>query len=117
MTKDGKILIVEDDPIIAMDLEDELTEHGYTCVWAHTVQKADEVLLSETVGFVILDMHLKSETTFDLAIRLQAQGIPFAFLSGNNESALPEDLKDSRLFAKPVLMGDVIEAIETMTQQ
>lgn len=59
----------------------------------------------------VLDMNLKSETSFALAEPLQQAGVPFFFLSGNDASSLPENLKSCVILSKPVLMDDVARKI------
>ncbi|SEV97803.1 Response regulator receiver domain-containing protein [Cognatiyoonia koreensis] len=106
-----KILIVEDDPTIAMDLEDELSDRGYDPVSAATVPDARKLLERQAPSFAFLDMHLRTDTSFDLARELREQGVPFAFVSGNDASALPEDLRTSKILTKPINYDDLIKMI------
>lgn len=102
-----KILIVEDDPLIAMDLEDELSDRGFDPVWAATVADARMILEEQAPSFAFLDMHLRTDTSFELARELRVQGVPFAFVSGNDASALPEDLQSSKILTKPISFDDL----------
>jgi DNA-binding response OmpR family regulator len=111
MSKQDRILIVEDDALIAMDLEDELTDRGFDPVSAATIAHAQQVLESEPLMFVVLDMHLRSETTFEFARELQERGVAFLFLSGNDRSSLPEDLQSSKILEKPVHYDTLVEMI------
>lgn len=111
MGQPARILLVEDDALIAMDFEDELTDQGYDVVCASNVAKAQKILSEETPSLVILDMHLKSETTFTIAQDLLSKQVPFFFLSGNDVSALPPDLATSTLLTKPVQMDQVLAEI------
>lgn len=110
----GRILIVEDDVLISMDLEDELMDRGFDAVGAATVAAAQRVLAEETPSFALLDMHLKDETTFELAARLRGEGIPYIFISGNDAGSLPEELKSSRILTKPVSMDVLAATMEEM---
>ncbi|KQB96083.1 hypothetical protein AL073_12570 [Loktanella sp. 1ANDIMAR09] len=105
------ILIVEDDPLIAMDLEDELSDRGFDAVCATTVADAQSILAQQPPSFAFLDMHLRTDTSFDLARELQAQGVPFAFVSGNDASSLPEDLRSSQILTKPINFDDLVRMI------
>lgn len=107
-----KILIVEDDPLIAMDLEDELSDRGFDPTCAATVQDARTLLASEAPSFAFLDMHLRTDTSFDLARELREQGVPFAFVSGNDASSLPEDLRASKILTKPISFNDLVKMID-----
>lgn len=109
-----RILIVEDDPLIAMDLEDELADHGMPAVWAISVAQAHSILDTEMPWVAILDMNLKTETSFAIAERLLREEVPFVFVSGNDVSSLPDHLKSSTILSKPVMLGDVIREIKTL---
>ncbi|MDF1728606.1 MAG: response regulator [Sulfitobacter sp.] len=111
MTDNKRIMIVEDDALIAMDLEDELSDRGFDPVVASNIPAATRLLDSEALTFAVLDMHLKSETTFALANELRRRDLPFVFLSGNDISALPDDLKDAKVLTKPVLLDDLVVEI------
>lgn len=97
-----KILVLEDNPLIAMDLEDELSDRGFDPVCAATVPDARKVVERQAPSFAFLDMHVRSETSFDLARELRSAGVPFVFVSGNDASSLPEDLKTSKILTKPI---------------
>ncbi len=112
MTGPKLILIVEDNPLIAMDLEDELHDRGYRCSTAKTSAGAHSEIDKEAPGMAILDIHLVSETTFDLARELRRRGVPFAFLSGNDVSSLPDDLSKQLVLTKPVRMDDLVKVID-----
>ena len=106
------VLIVEDDVLIAMDLEDELTDQGFAPVTAATVPDAQRHLAEKKPVFAVLDMHLKADTTFDLAAHLRDHQIPFVFLSGNDASSLPDHLKTVQVLTKPVLLDDLVKVIK-----
>src|ERR1700756_84432 len=76
------VLIVEDDPIIALDFEDRILGFGVKAVRcagsvAHALMMIDERL----PDFALLDVGLIREKSFDVAERLEALKIPFAFLT------------------------------------
>lgn len=110
-TSRKRILLVEDEALIAMDLEDELTDRGFEVMYAPTVARAQKMIAEGRPSVAILDMHLKSETTFMLAVELREQGVPFVFLSGNDASILPEDIRSSIVFTKPVRLEDLFAEI------
>ncbi len=106
-----RVLIVEDDPLIAMDLEDELSDRGFVAVCATSIARARALLDGTPTGLAILDMHLGSDTSFAFATELMEQGVPFFFLSGNDASALPPHLAGCRILTKPVRTEDVVKMI------
>lgn len=106
------VLIVEDEPIIAMELEDALAEAGFDVLGiAPSVAEARRRLAGARPDCVVLDMHLRGETTFALADELAAEGVARLFVSGNEASALPAHLRDATLLPKPVRMDRLARAI------
>jgi CheY-like chemotaxis protein len=77
------VLIVEDDPIIALDFEDTILGFGVKTVrTAASVVKALELIAGRAPDFALLDVGLVHETSFAIAERLEALKIPFAFVTG-----------------------------------
>jgi CheY-like chemotaxis protein len=77
------VLIVEDDPIIALDFEDTILSFGVKVVRsassvAHALMMIDERL----PDFALLDVALSREKSFAVAERLELLKIPFAFVTG-----------------------------------
>ncbi|MGV0879290.1 HWE histidine kinase domain-containing protein [Martelella sp. FLE1502] len=99
------VLVVEDNLMIAMDAEMIFEKLGsLETVIAPTVEAAMGMLdqRDSPFGFALLDINLGNETSFEVARRLQRDGIPFVFASGYGDSlTLPEDLEDIRILSKP----------------
>src|ERR1700680_4095506 len=77
------VLIVEDDPIIALDFEDTILGFGVKTVrTAASVVKALEMIAARAPDFALLDVGLVHEKSFAIAERLEALKIPFAFVTG-----------------------------------
>lgn len=77
------VLIVEDDPIIALDFEDTILGLGVKTVRAAAnVAKALELIADRPPEFALLDVSLIREKSFAVAERLEALKIPFAFVTG-----------------------------------
>lgn len=93
MTYDAvKILIVEDDPFIAMDLEAQLTERSLEVVaWVPTVDEAAAVLDSGSIDFALLDYNLGDTTSAPIAERLAERRIPFIYLTGQDPTVIEKD--------------------------
>lgn len=101
-----KIMIVEDEPLIAMDLAQVVSEK--TDADIHVVSSAAAALrvLDET-DFVFLDMNVVDGKTFELARKLSELGIPFAFISASRHCELPKDLQLKRFISKPCTDSDI----------
>lgn len=110
-----QILIVEDDPLIAMDMEDELTDRGYDTMCATTIADAHKLLEQRAPSFAFLDMHLRTDTSFDLARELRSRDVPFAFVSGNDSSSLPKDLCTSKVLTKPINVDELVKMMVAET--
>jgi CheY-like chemotaxis protein len=84
-----RVLIVEDEPLIAMTLQDIMEEIGLEIVGiASTVSDALQIIKSERPDAAILDVSLKDGTAYAAAEVLLAAGIPFAFCTGHQASAI-----------------------------
>lgn len=79
---DHIILLVEDEPFILADIQQELENVGARVVPATTVQEALALLESEPVTASILDFKLQGGTADDLCHQLTERKIPFVIYSG-----------------------------------
>src|SRR3981081_2136252 len=77
------VLIVEDDPLIALDFEDRLLGFGVKSVrTAGSVAKALEMIADRAPDFALLDVGLVREKSFAIAERLEVLKVPFVFVTG-----------------------------------
>ena len=77
------VLVVEDDLIIALDLEETMLGFGVKTVrTATSVAQALEMIADRAPGFALLDVGLVDEKSFAVAERLDALQIPFVFMTG-----------------------------------
>jgi|HubBroStandDraft_5_1064220.scaffolds.fasta_scaffold112237_2 CheY-like chemotaxis protein len=108
----GDVLIVEDDPIIALDFEDTVLRLGVKTVrTASSVSRALQLIDERAPDFVLLDIGLVREKSFAVAERLEALGIPFAFVTGySTDVALPATLAKKPRLPKPCT-SDALEAV------
>ena len=98
-----RILVVEDDPFIAMDMQDVLSELGHDEInLAHDLSSARTLLGSAHPEFAILDVNLGGELVFPLAAELLSRGIPFIFATGEPPSSFPPEWQEHAILAKPV---------------
>jgi light-regulated signal transduction histidine kinase (bacteriophytochrome)/CheY-like chemotaxis protein len=98
-----RILVLEDNMIIALDLEDMLTRLGVReVVVTSGVQAALEALAEHRPPFAILDVNLGAETSFAVADALIASGTPFAFGTGFGDgAAFPDRFRGVPVLQKP----------------
>lgn len=108
----GDVLIVEDDPIIALDFEDTILGFGVKTVRiAANVAKALELIEHRPPQFALLDVGLIREKSFAVGERLQALEIPFAFVTGYGADAtLPAAFATKPRLPKPC-STDALQAL------
>ncbi|RVK32319.1 response regulator [Sinorhizobium meliloti] len=108
------VLVLEDNFLIALDMEEMLVALGVTSVdVATTKSKAMELIADHTYDFAILDINLGDDTSFAVADAL-ARGISFGFTSGYGELlALPSHLRDVPRIDKPFSEGTLGSLIAT----
>lgn len=81
-----KILLVDDDPVILESNQVFFRSHGYEVICAKTAETAEEIILSNSIDCVILDVDLPGENGFGLCEKIRMKtGIPIVFLSGYTE--------------------------------
>ena len=97
------VLIVEDDPIIALDFEDTILGFGVKSVrTVGSVAKALEMIADRAPDFALLDVGLVREKSFAIAERLDELKIPFIFVTGYGADVrLPAALADKPRLPKP----------------
>ena len=97
------VLIVEDDPIIALDFEDTVLGFGVTTArTAASVARALDMIADRAPDFALLDVSLIREKSFAVAERLEALKIPFAFVTGYGaDTALPAAFAGKPRLPKP----------------
>ena len=112
MSASRNILIVEDEPLIAMMLEDFLESLGHSI--AATCDSLDTAMAEvEKGGFdvAILDVNLKGQNVWPVATRLREQGVPFVIASGGHVEPPPAEFAAVPLIEKPYTVDRVTPAI------
>ncbi len=108
-----RVLIVEDEAIVAMMLEEMLEELGCEIAASvATVAGAEHAVRTTDVDLALLDVNLSAETTIDFARGLARHPIPFAFCTGYGSAGVPEDLQDRPVLTKPLAPSELRKAIE-----
>lgn len=98
-----RVLVLEDNFIIAMEAEDILGSLGIEHVAIATdLTQARALIQAQAFDFVLLDVNLGAETSFEFAEMLVAQSIPFGFVTGYGDNSIfPAALRDSPRITKP----------------
>jgi CheY-like chemotaxis protein len=97
-----KILVVEDEMLVAMLIEDLVQDLGHQTVGpAMRLETALELAESAELDCAILDINLAGKQSFPVAHLLKARGIPFVFASGYGAAGLCEPFLSAPVLQKP----------------
>jgi two-component system, response regulator PdtaR len=98
------VLIVEDEFLVALDLETVLQRAGYGVLGpAHSVQNAMELIEAKPCDAALLDANLAGgESVLPIAAALRARAIPFVVVTGYAANQLPTELATAPVVAKPI---------------
>lgn len=104
-----RILVVEDQYLLADDLRRLLEQAGATVIGpAPNLEKGLSLARSETVHAAILDINLDGELVFPVAAALRDRGVPVVFTTGYDEVVIPPEFRGERRFEKPVSGRDIV---------
>ncbi len=119
MTSDSlagcRILVVEDEMLIAVLIEQILEELG--CVVVGPVARLDAALRlasQEALDAAILDVAIRGGHVQPVAEQLLARGIPFVLASGYGDWSLPENLRDQPRLTKPFTQVDLEQHVKLL---
>ena len=110
--KDVRVLIVEDEAIIAMTAEDMLQELGCDVVAiASTLAEAEAAVSRGGFDVVLLDINLNGVASLPVAAQLDAAGLPFIFTTGYGAGGRDSRYERVPLVTKPYQPKDLADAI------
>jgi CheY-like chemotaxis protein len=108
-----RVLIIEDETLIALLLEDMLTDLGCTIVGsASTVESAMEMLERAPPGVAVLDINLGGQKSYAVAEALANRGVPFVFSTGYADGRLETPWQSRPVLQKPFGQEQLAEALE-----
>jgi DNA-binding response OmpR family regulator len=109
-----RILIVEDEGLIALDMESVLIDAGCDVVGiAGSVKKALKILDEKGCDAAILDANLGNEDTTPIAEALRARQIPFLIVSGYERPRIAGNMP---FLSKPYAPAALVSAVERLTK-
>ena len=107
-----RVLLVEDEGLVAMSVEDMLSDLG--CTVAALAGSLPEAMgKAQAGGFevALLDVSLNGKQVFPVAKLLSEMGIPFAFASGYGPAGLPPDFRNRPVVPKPFQIEELSAAL------
>jgi DNA-binding LytR/AlgR family response regulator len=104
-----KILVVEDDALIAMELEERLAELGHAVVGpALSLEAAEALVAKGRPDAALLDANLAGKSSVAFGASLAAQGVRVAFCTGYDKiKNLPPELEGVLVLTKPLSDADL----------
>jgi CheY-like chemotaxis protein len=109
--KARRVLIVEDDPVVAMVVEDTLRGMGLETLVNLSLLDALYELESSDIDAAFIDMGLRGESAHPIVLDLVARDIPFVVMSGKDQPELRAEFPQIRIVLKPLS----VEALEQIT--
>ena len=111
-----RVLIVEDEMLVAMNLEDMVLELGHE-VAGIASRLAPALALARDGAFdaAILDVNLSGEKSFPVADLLAQRGLPFLFATGYGIQGIEERYRSRTVLQKPFRLADLKAALATLS--
>ncbi|OUJ04518.1 HWE histidine kinase domain-containing protein [Acetobacter cibinongensis] len=112
----ASVLIVEDQLLIAMDIEQALAENGVTQVQTvASVYEGVQAITQRVPDIALLDLNLGDETSADIAALLRKKQVPILFATGyGDRSMIPAGFEDVPVIRKPYVTQSVIREMEKL---
>ena len=106
--------MVEDDPIVAMVVEDTLRDMGLeVLVDLSLVDALSEIETSE-FDAALIDVGLRGESAYPVMVALQERRVPFAVMSGSDLTTLAAEFPQVRMMSKPLDMKSLQKAMQDL---
>ena len=110
-----RILIIEDEPLVAMELEASLTAAGCEVAGlAGTLAEARSLVAQVDFDAALLDVNLAGHAVDEIATALTQKNRPFAFVTGYGREALPRGFQDAIMLHKPFSREQLLAAVEVL---
>ena len=105
-----RLLVVEDEMLVLMNVEDMLANLGCESVTAAaTVDQAMALIEAQVFDAAVLDMNLNGTKSFPVADKLAALGVPFFFSTGYSARDMRDGYRDRPLLKKPIRYEELVE--------
>lgn len=107
-----RVLVVEDEMIVAWLLEDMLADFGCVVVGpAARVEQALAVIDAEAIDAAVLDLNLNGQKSYPVADALAARDVPFVFSTGYDKGRLPDGYRSFPVLQKPYQRAELGDAL------
>ncbi|MCF6099837.1 response regulator [Mesorhizobium muleiense] len=114
MAKKAVVLVAEDEPLIAFDLQLALCDAGFTVVLAASCEEAQRWLADERPGVAVLDVRLTDGECVAVAKTLVLLGVPFVVHTGVNPEECDLVFASGKFIAKAVDPQEIVGLVRSM---
>lgn len=116
--KKSRIMIIDDEPMIAQDIRDLLIDAGFEIAGvAAELNTALALIECESIDAAILDANLSGVSAGPIATALAARSLPFIVLSGYSPDQLRADFPGAVFMQKPIRPAKLVQAMSTLVAQ
>ena len=117
-TERGIVLIVEDEPLIMLELQTMLTDLGWDVAHlASDIDRAIELAQREALDLAILDVNVKGRTSFPVADILEKRKVPIILATGYSTEVIVENYPRATYLQKPYVRSDLARALTRALDQ
>jgi DNA-binding response OmpR family regulator len=113
-----RVLIVEDEPVIALNIRDILIELNYSPVGpAGSIAEATRLTQASPIDAAILDISLPDGDSFALAASLMKNGVAVLFATGRDYDPRSHSMAGAAVISKPFDIASLSQALDRMKAQ
>ena len=113
MSSGGRVLILEDEPILGFALEDMLSEIGdWEIELCTRLEEAHKFVNNGLPALAILDVNIHGQLSYPIADRLLAAGVPYIFATGYGDLTHPQLHREAITVTKPYSLLHIADAVE-----
>lgn len=113
-----RVLVVEDEGMVALLIEGMLEELGCkVVVSAASIPKAETAAMREDIDFALLDVNIDGQLVLPVAEILRTRGVPFVFSTGYGRADLLKDFKEYQVLNKPFAIEELRQKLHLAMKQ
>lgn len=107
-----RVLVLEDDPFVALDLQAILEGEGHEVVGVFETLAEAGAHLHDGFDYALLDIELIDGKSYGIAAELQEQHIPFAFVTAAHPTEVPLSFRQASFIPKPYEERSILRSLE-----
>jgi PAS domain S-box-containing protein len=112
-----RVLLIEDEPLVAMDMESVLRAAGYDIIGpGGNIREAKRLIEKGDYDTALVDANLEGHPVDEIASMLSNKNCPFAFVTGYGRETLPRGFRDAVLVPKPFSHDQLLTTVKLLLQ-